>query len=351
VKVEGRSEEQVVSESLEGKRVLFIAPMFFGYEKLIKAELEQQGAHVDFHPDRPGVDFLTKALIRIDRRLLARRIAKHYRGIVEAAAGAQYDHVLVIRGEAISPQIIAQLRATQPAAKLTLYLWDSMHYNPNARLIKPYFDSVLSFDRVDVSENPEIEFLPLFFANEYARAAGWRGGYEYDACFIGTIHTDRYRILEKLLDALERDGRRVFVYCYYPSRILHRLRSLVDPGFRRFSKKYVNFVGLPLAKVVDYISVSRCVIDINRPDQKGLTMRTIEALGAQRKLITTNEDVSSYDIYTRSGVKIVDRDAPRVAEEFLASEGVPYDEAVRARYTVGNWVEQVLRVRTSVEVV
>lgn len=195
-----------MSESLEGKRVLFIAPMFFGYEKLIKAELEQQGAHVDFHPDRPGVDFLTKALIRIDRRLLARRIAKHYRGIVEAAAGAQYDHVLVIRGEAISPQIIAQLRATQPAAKLTLYLWDSMHYNPNARLIKPYFDSVLSFDRVDVSENPEIEFLPLFFANEYGRAAEWRGEYEYDACFIGTIHTDRYRILEKLLDALERMG-------------------------------------------------------------------------------------------------------------------------------------------------
>jgi len=209
----------------------------------------------------------------------------------------------------------------------------------------------LSFDRVDVSENPEIEFLPLFFANEYGRAAEWRGEYEYDACFIGTIHTDRYRILEKLLDALERDGRRVFVYCYYPSRILHRLRSLVDPGFRRFSKKYVNFVGLPLPKVVDYISVSRCVIDINRPDQKGLTMRTIEALGAQRKLITTNEDVSSYDIYTSSGVKIVDRDAPRVAEEFLDSEGVPYDEAVRARYTVGNWVEQVLQVRASVEVV
>ncbi|HIE4562008.1 hypothetical protein R1L06_05205 [Stenotrophomonas sp. C4297] len=331
-----------MSESLKGKRVLFIAPMFFGYEKLIKAELEQQGAQVDFHPDRPGADFLTKALIRIDRRLLARRIAKHYRGIVEAAAGSQYDHVLVIRGEAISPQIIAQLRATQSTAKLTLYLWDSMHYNPNARLIKPYFDSVLSFDRVDVSENSEIEFLPLFFANEYARAAEWRGEYEYDACFIGTIHTDRYRILEKLLESLERDGRRVFVYCYYPSRVLHRLRSLVDPGFRRFSKKYVNFVGLPLSKVVDYISVSRCVIDINRPDQKGLTMRTIEALGAQRKLITTNEDVSSYDLYSSSAVKIVDRVAPVVQDEFLTASHRPFDDAVRTRYTVGNWVRQAL---------
>lgn len=331
-----------MSESLAGKRVLFIAPMFFGYEKLIKAELERQGAHVDFQPDRPGVDFLTKALIRIDRRLLARRIAKHYSDIVEASAGTCYDHVLVIRGEAISPQIIARIRETQPAAKLTLYLWDSMHYNPNARLIKRHFDSVLSFDRADVAENPDIEFLPLFFANDYARAAEWTGGYIYDACFIGTIHTDRYRILEKLLDSLERDGRRTFVYCYYPSKVLHRLRSLVDPGFRRFSRKYVNFDGLPLPKVVDYICASRCVIDINRPGQKGLTMRTIEALGSQRKLITTNEDVSSYDLYDASGVQIVDRNAPVVPAEFLMSSDRPFDDAVRERYSVGNWVRQAL---------
>ncbi|MCO7472009.1 hypothetical protein NJG16_18210 [Stenotrophomonas maltophilia] len=331
-----------MSESLAGKRVLFIAPMFFGYEKLIKAELERQGAHVDFHPDRPGADFLTKALIRIDRRLLAKRIAKHYSDIVNAGAGTRYDHVLVIRGEAISLQIIARIRETQPSAKLTLYLWDSMHYNPNARLIKRHFDSVLSFDRVDVAENPDIGFLPLFFANEYARAAEWTGGYTYDACFIGTIHTDRYRILEKLLDSLERDGRKVFVYCYYPSKILHRLRSVVDPGFRRFSSKYVNFVGLPLPKVVDYICTSRCVIDINRPDQKGLTMRTIEALGAQRKLITTNEDISSYDLYRASGVEIVDRDAPVVNDDFMCSEEKPFDEDVRSRYSVTNWAREVL---------
>jgi len=344
VKTEGRSEGLVGSESFAGKRVLFIAPMFFGYEKLIKEELERQGAFVDFHPDRPGADFLTKALIRIDRRLLARRIAKYYQGIVDAAAVSQYDHVLVIRGEAVSPKFIAQVRETQPSAKLTLYLWDSMHYNPNARLIKSHFDSVLSFDRVDVSQNPEIKFLPLFFASEYVRAANWTGEYEYDACFIGTIHTDRYRILEKLLDSLERDGRRTFVYCYYPSKMLHRLRSIVDPGFRRFSRKYVKFVGLPLSKVVDYISASRCVIDINRPDQKGLTMRTIEALGAQRKLITTNEDVRSYDLYNASAVQIVDRASPMVDEGFLMSAERPFDDDVRSRYTVSNWIKQALQV-------
>ena len=36
---------------LDSKKVLFIAPIFFGYEKDIQAELESQGAEVTFIGD------------------------------------------------------------------------------------------------------------------------------------------------------------------------------------------------------------------------------------------------------------------------------------------------------------
>jgi len=123
----------------------------------------------------------------------------------------------------------------------------------------------------------------------------------------------------------------------------------VDPGFRRFSRQYVHFVGLPLSEVVDYICASRCVIDINRPGQKGLTMRSIEALGAQRKLITTNEDVSSYDLYNGTGVRIVDRNEPTIDAAFLESNERPFDDVVRMRYSVRNWVAQALLGRPVVD--
>jgi hypothetical protein len=326
---------------LSGKRILFIAPMFFGYERLIAAELEASGATVDYFSDRPGGDFLTKSLIRIDRRLLAAKTNRYYDRIIEATRDTRYDQILIVRGEAISLARLRRLREAQPSATLSLYLWDSMHYNPNARVIWQEFDKVFSFDRPDADANPRIAFLPLFYSREFDRAAAASGAPEYDACFIGTIHTDRYRVLEKVIATLEARGRKVFVYCYYPSKTLFRIRTLFDPGFRRFARRYLDFAGMKLPEVVDRIAMSRSVIDINRPSQRGLTMRTVEAIGAQRKLITTNQDIVNYDIYRPQGVLVVDRANPVIDDAFLDLAAVPFDEQVRRRYAIGAWLETI----------
>ncbi|PWW38187.1 hypothetical protein [Chromohalobacter israelensis] len=326
------------AKNLVGRRVLFIAPRFFGYERLIKAELEAKGAQVDYFNDRPGNGFFTKALIRLDRRLLARKTDAYYRDIIESTCSKTYDHVLIVRGEAISLKMLRLLRQSQTKAQFSLYLWDSMYYNPNARKLLYEFDQVFSFDRSDVEKNSKVQFLPLFYGHEFERSAQWQGTPVYDACFIGTIHTDRYKVLEKVLDSLNARGCSVFVFCYYPSKMLHCLRSLFDPGFRRFSKKYISFTGMQLSDVVDRIAESRAVIDINRPDQLGLTMRTIEAVGARRRLITTNADVVNYDLYNPKDVLLMCRDNPVVEYDFLEQDELPFNPTLREKYSVSNWV-------------
>ncbi|MWV13134.1 hypothetical protein F3I62_13590 [Pseudomonas sp. R-28-1W-6] len=328
-------------QNLAGKRVLFIAPMFFGYEKLIKVELEAKGAQVDYFNDRPDNSFWTKALIRLDRRLLARKTDAYYHSIIESTRGKTYDHILIVRGEAISLQMLRLLRQAQPKARLSLYLWDSMHYNPNARKLLGEFNQVFSFDRSDVEQSSKMQFLPLFYGREFERSAQWQGVPVYDACFIGTIHTDRYKVLEKVIDSLQARGCKVFVFCYYPSKQLYRLRAFVDPGFRRFGRKYVNFTGMKLSEVVDRIAESRAVIDVNRPDQLGLTMRTIEAVGAQRKLITTNADVVNYDLYNPTGVLVLDRQSPLIDGDLLYREELPFDPALREKYSVSAWIDRI----------
>lgn len=332
-----------VVQNLTGTRVLFIAPMFFGYEKLIKAELEAKGAFVDYFNDRPDNGFWTKALIRVDRRLLARRTDNYYKSIIDSTRGKTYDHVLIVRGEAISLRMLQLLRQTQPTARLSLYLWDSMHYNPNARKLLSEFDQVFSFDRSDVSEHSKMQFLPLFYAREFERSATWEGTPLYDACFIGTIHTDRYKVLEKVIENLEARGRKVYVFCYYPSKLLYRLRTLFDSGFRRFGSKYVKFNGMKLSEVVSRISESRVVIDVNRPDQLGLTMRSIEALGAQRKLVTTNSDVVHYDLYDPKSVLVVNREAPVVTDDFLYCKEQPFAQTLREKYSVSAWTDKIFQ--------
>ncbi|MNJ18591.1 hypothetical protein D3C77_128950 [compost metagenome] len=72
-------------------------------------------------------------------------------------------------------------------------------------------------------------------------------------------------------------------------------------------------------------------------------MRTIEAVGAQRKLITTNADVINYDLYNSRGVLLVDRQAPVIDDELLYCNELPFDPALREKYSVSAWVNRIFR--------
>ena len=61
-------------------------------------------------------------------------------------------------------------------------------------------------------------------------------------------------------------------------------------------------------QVTDYIGNSRVVLDLPHPMQTGLTMRTIEAIGSKKKLITTNVDIVNYDFYNPKNILLIERE-------------------------------------------
>ena len=60
-------EAAMAGESLAGKRVLFFAVRYFGYEQRIMDELRRRGAEVDYLPDRPFNTPLMTAVTRYSR--------------------------------------------------------------------------------------------------------------------------------------------------------------------------------------------------------------------------------------------------------------------------------------------
>ena len=84
------------------------------------------------------------------------------------------------------------------------------------------------------------------------------------------------------------------------------------------------------------------MIDIERPVQTGYTMRTIEMLGASRKLITTNPRVAEADFYRPENVLVVDRHQPVIPSSFLNAEFNVVPEHVLARYTLEGWLDDVV---------
>ena len=87
---------------------------------------------------------------------------------------------------------------------------------------------------------------------------------------------------------------------------------------------------------MDVVRSSRAVLDIQHFKQTGLTMRTLETLGAGKKLITTNPDVKEYDFYDEGRVMTIDRANPAAALnlEFFREDDSQVPEAVIDGYSI-----------------
>ncbi|MCV4677987.1 hypothetical protein OFC08_34485, partial [Escherichia coli] len=78
----------------------------------------------------------------------------------------------------------------------------------------------------------------------------------------------------------------------FQNEIIFKLKNLLS------GKKIntdVEFEPLSQSEVVEMMKCSEIIIDIHHPRQRGLTMRTIECIGLNKKIITTNEDIKKYD--------------------------------------------------------
>ena len=86
------------------------------------------------------------------------------------------------------------------------------------------------------------------------------------------------------------------------------------------------------------------MLDVNHSAQTGLTMRTIETIGAQRKLITSNRHVVDYPFYDPTRILLMDVGAPsaRAIREFLEVPGQPIDPDLLECYSVDHWVGEII---------
>lgn len=328
--------------ALKGKRVLLIAPSFFGYEKEIQLALEAFGAHVHYFDERPENNFLTKALIRINRNLLRKNIHRYYMRFLQSQNNSKYDYVFVINLEAMSMDIVIALKKQFNEASFILYMWDSLRNKKGAQKVLHLFDKVFSFDKNDFSVNKHIKFRPLFFLESYQQLATQNSEKKFDISFIGTAHSDRYSIACSIRQMAKNKGLSTYFFMYLQSPIIFLKNKLIKKSFRTASISDFSFTPLSKDKILETIIKSSTILDIHHPAQSGLTMRTFEILGAGRKLITTNEDIINYDFYHSENILVINRKNPaEIRDTFLRSPYVPIDKHILYKYSLAGWLEEV----------
>ena len=132
-----------------------------------------------------------------------------------------------------------------------------------------------------------------------------------------------------------------FIYYFFPSPIVYFYRKIMNKELRRAKYSEFHYVPLNGKEMNDIYEASRCVLDSAQAGQVGLTIRVLEALGAKKKLITTNEDVVNYDFYRPENIYLYEGKID-LGNVFFKSEYKDVEQEVYDRYSLRSWLKEIV---------
>ncbi len=327
--------------TLAGKRILFIAPAFFGYENKIADKMRELGAVVDSYDERSITKSYERALLKISPSFFSLKTTKYYNNIINKNRNKIYDYVFVIKCDMLSVSIIHKLRDTYPNAVFCLYLYDSIRNIKGIKNKIKEFDRVLTFDLNDAIVY-NMQFRPLFYLDCYMKEIKDVYEYKYDISFIGTIHSDRYNIIKNVKQFLDDSKMKYYFYCYLHSKFSYFFYKIIKKEFRNSAVENFKFQKISSLEISKIIDDTRIVLDIQHPKQSGLTIRTIEMLGMNKKLITTNQNIKEYDFYNPENILIIDRENIVISSDFLTSSYQIIADDIYKKYSIEQWIDDIL---------
>jgi hypothetical protein len=317
-------------EALRGKTVLLVGRDYFFYTREIAAELRRSfGATVHFVPIEPAA--LWYRLLKKAGVLAAAWLRRYHRAALARLRGQPVDVVLFIQVHQIGAQV-REYRAAFPAARFVLYYWDSLRTHDYLPYLQ-YFERCCSFDPQDAERVPGVSYLPLFFAERFRALRAVAP--DRDIAFVGAaVSLTRYEELQRFRSWAEGAGVSLLDYLVV-SPFLY-LRMLLRGRLLRG----VHFRGLGVEPLLRLYGRAHAILDLPNNLQSGYTMRTFEALGAHRKLITTNERIVRESFYTPEAICVLGQ--ARQFPPLAFVRGAPAGDAAIERYSLRCWLAELL---------
>lgn len=149
---------------------------------------------------------------------------------------------------------------------------------------------------------------------------------KYDVFFIGQ---DKGRLSELLYfrDEITRMGLNAY---------FHIVSDSLSGDEKGFQKR------ISYEDVISIISESKVLFEYNQVNQNGLTLRSMESLFFDKKLITNNKSIKDYDIYTRENIFILEQDNIKDLDLFVQSSYVPSSKSLKERYEFDSWIKRFI---------
>lgn len=247
----------------------------------------------------------------------------------ELAALGKQDQILIINPEIIS--VSTHKKIKKLTNRYIAYLYDSSKRRPISHLLEiELFDTVFSFDPEDVKT---YNLIPLTNYIYFEKKIPKIDDVKYD-CFTISYLDERLETMNRIAEILKQKNLKSHFVVVGKNK-----PDGIHPNII-FTEERQN-----QQQVHQEINKSKTVLDLLRDEQAGLSFRIFEALGFQKKIITSNKYVQEFDFYNPENILIIDPENPDIPKSFFETPYVPIPQEIYRKYSLEGWVEDVFNLK------
>lgn len=231
------------------------------------------------------------------------------------------DTIIVFSNEFID--ILEYIRIKFPHIKIIIWYWNPtfIHKNANPELLSEEFFQKWSFDKKDCSKYGMRYNTTFYFDNIKLS----KKDIIHDVVFLGANKGRKAELL-KLQNVINDCGLSTYFH-------------IVD---KKTNKEEYDekFPKLSYSQYLDLIAQSNSILDFVQKEQNGLTLRPMESLFFEKKLITNDKQIVKEDFYDPANIFVIGIDDFDNLKNFINS---PYEKVpsnILHKYDVSNWISR-----------
>jgi hypothetical protein len=160
------------------------------------------------------------------------------------------------------------------------------------------------------------------------------------------LHRQWVRLKQQIRCDVEERLRMEYIYNLTENPSLSNLRwylhFVAHPFYTRYkNKKYKKYITYE--NILEIIDKSSAVLEIQHEDGNGFTLRTLEAMYFEKKLISTNKFLMNVDFYHSDNIFLLGINNIDTLPDFLKTPYRPIDKDIVSRYSVESWMDRFVR--------
>lgn len=229
---------------------------------------------------------------------------------------------LVIVFAPVEISVIKHIKSINPNIRIIYWYW-----NPAYRIGRPtpelyQLTDIWTFDKND-AQNYKLKYNNTFYFDTISTE---NTNEKHDIVFVGR---NKHR-KDKLMDFKNQFDKQGFKSLFHivPHKNEQNPENIKELAYRDYLK---------------LISNSKAILDIMPPSQVGLTLRPMESIFLNIKIITDNPHIAGEPFYNPNNIFILGKDDDQNLASFLDLPFEPVDKNVLKLYDFDTWLERIVK--------